>query len=44
MEFGPAELIETKGEPDYKAIPGTGLEYVQNTNGNIFRLGASTTS
>ena len=38
VEFGPAELIETKGDPAYNAIPGTGLEYVQNTNGNIFRL------
>ena len=27
VEFGPAELIETKGEPVYKSIPGTGLEY-----------------
>ena len=40
VEFGPAELIETKGDPVYKAIPGTGLEYAENTNGNIFRLGA----
>ena len=38
VEFGPAELIETKGEPQYKPIPGTGLEYVENTNGNVFRL------
>ena len=38
VEFGPAELIETKGDPAYNAIPGTALEYVQNTNGNIFRL------
>jgi hypothetical protein len=37
--FGPAELIETKGEPTYRPIAGTGLEYVSNTNGNIFRLG-----
>ncbi len=36
--FGPAELIETKGEPQYNPIPGTGLEYVVNTNGNIFKL------
>jgi hypothetical protein len=39
LEFGPAELIETKGEPQYKPIPGTGLEYAENTNGNVFRLG-----
>src|SRR5262249_46016176 len=36
--FGPAELIEIKGEPSYNAIAGTGLEYVSNTTGNIFRL------
>ena len=40
VEFGPAELIETKGEPQYTQIPGTGLEYVANTNGNIFRMGS----
>jgi hypothetical protein len=39
VEFGPAELIETKGEPQYKPIPGTGLEYADNTNGNVFRVG-----
>ncbi len=38
VSFGPAELIETRGEPVYKPIPGTGLEYVENTNGDIFRL------
>ena len=36
--YGPAELIETKGDPEYKTIPGTGLEFVANTTGNIFRL------
>src|SRR3974390_1507928 len=36
--FGPAELIETKGEPVYKPIPATSLEYAENTNGNLFRL------
>ena len=36
--FGPAELIETKGDPQYNLIPGTGLEYVTNTSGYIFRL------
>ena len=41
VAFGPAELIETKGEPVYKPIPGTGLEYAENTNGNIFRLGSA---
>jgi hypothetical protein len=37
--FGPAELIETQGEPKFNLIPGTGLEYAVNTTGNIFRLG-----
>ena len=36
--FGPTELIETKGEPVYKPIPGSKLEYAENTNGNIFRI------
>jgi hypothetical protein len=36
--FEPTEMIETKGEPQYNLIPGTGLEYVTNTSGNIFRL------
>jgi len=38
VEFGPAELIETKGQPQYKPIPGTQLEYAENTNGNVFRV------
>jgi hypothetical protein len=38
---GPAELVETRGEPTYAPIPGTGLEYATNTNGSIFRLGAA---
>ncbi len=38
--FGPAELIETKGEPKYNLIPGTSLEYVINTSSNIFRFSA----
>jgi hypothetical protein len=31
-------LIETKGELKYEQISGTGLEYVGNTTGNIFRF------
>jgi len=38
--FGPTEMIEFKGDPLYKPIPGTGLEYAENTNGNVFRLGS----
>ncbi|MBV8828789.1 MAG: TonB-dependent receptor [Acidobacteriaceae bacterium] len=36
--FSPTELIETKGEPKFKSIPETRLEYAENTNGNLFRL------
>jgi len=32
--FEPTEMIESKGEPTYNLIPGTGLQYVVNTNGN----------
>ncbi|MFL6447522.1 MAG: hypothetical protein ACJ746_07515 [Bryobacteraceae bacterium] len=35
----PTELIETKGDPRYKSIPGTQLEYAENTNANLFRFG-----
>lgn len=38
VAFEPAELIETKGEPQYHRIPSTDLEYVNNTSGNIFRF------
>jgi len=38
--YGPAELIELKGDPQFTAIPGTGLEFVSNTSGNIFRFAA----
>jgi hypothetical protein len=33
----PTELIVTEGEPKYVAIPGTALEFVENTTGNVFR-------
>ena len=36
--FEPAELIEIEGNPQYKTIPSTNLEYIHNTSGNIFRL------
>jgi len=38
VALAPTEMIETKGEPQYKPIPGTRLEYAENTNGNLFRL------
>jgi len=40
VAFEPTELIETKGEPTYKPIAGTKLEYVDNTNANLFRRGS----
>jgi hypothetical protein len=33
----PAEVIQSKGEPVYKAIEGTSLQYVSNTSNNIFK-------
>ena len=36
--FGPTELLETRGDPEFKPIPGTNLEYAENTNGDFFRL------
>jgi hypothetical protein len=32
----PAELIQTKGEPAFRKIPGTRLRYVANSNNDIF--------
>jgi hypothetical protein len=32
----PAELIETDGDPQFAAIPGTDLEYVTNTEDEVF--------
>jgi hypothetical protein len=36
----PTELIVLEGGPNWVAIPGTGLSYVKNTTGNVFRLEA----
>lgn len=33
----PAELLQTKGEPDYKSIKGTSLLYAANTTNHIFK-------
>jgi hypothetical protein len=38
VAFGPAELLETRGDPVFKPISGTGLEYAENTNGDFFHL------
>ena len=32
----PAELIQTRGKPVFRHIPGTRLQYVDNTNNDIF--------
>jgi len=34
----PTELIVIENGPNFVAIPGTGLSYIQNTTGNVFRL------
>jgi hypothetical protein len=34
----PTELIVIENGPNFVPIPGTGLSYVQNTTGNVFRL------
>jgi hypothetical protein len=34
---GPTELIVMSGAPAYEPIPGTGLSYLSNTTGNVFR-------
>ena len=33
----PTELLVTDGAPQWTAIPQTGLEYAENTSGNLFR-------
>ena len=38
VAFTPTEMVETKGEPRFIRVPGTRLEYVENTSGSIFRL------
>jgi hypothetical protein len=37
VEATPSELIVTQGEPQWAALPGTDLQYVTNTTGNIFK-------
>ena len=34
----PTELLVTDGAPKWTAIPQTGLEFAENTSGNLFRL------
>ncbi len=35
--YSPAELIETKGEPQFKPITGTSIEYIENSLATILR-------
>ncbi len=35
----PAEIILLKGEPAYEAVSGTKLEWVSNTESDVFRMG-----
>src|SRR4029453_6516273 len=37
----PAELVIFDGAAKWQAIPGTGLEFVENTTGNVFRQGGT---
>jgi len=37
VNFGPAELLEIDGQPQFEPITGTGLEYVKNTTAEVFR-------
>jgi hypothetical protein len=34
----PTELVVVDGGPNFVEIPGTGLSYIENTTGNVFRL------
>jgi hypothetical protein len=37
----PAELILLTGEPVYKPVQGTGLQWVSNTESDVFRMGTT---
>ena len=37
----PAELILVTGEPKYTPVAGTGLQWVSNTESDVFRLGTT---
>jgi hypothetical protein len=39
----PAELILLTGEPKYSPVTGTGLQWVSNTESDVFRMGTSGT-
>src|SRR6185436_8471801 len=37
MATAPTELIVVNGQPNYQAIPGTQLLYIENTSGRVFK-------
>jgi hypothetical protein len=37
VSLEPAELITTDGPPQYQTVDGTSLEYMANTNANVFK-------
>jgi hypothetical protein len=39
VSFHPAELILLTGEPSYVPVPGTGLQWISNTESDLFRMG-----
>ena len=41
VSMTPAEMILTTGEPAYTPVPGTRLLWVNNTESDVFRLGAT---
>ena len=41
VSYTPAELILLTGAPKYSAVSGTGLQWVSNTESDVFRLGKS---
>jgi hypothetical protein len=36
--YSPAELVETKGEPQYRPLADTGIDYVENSHATILRV------
>lgn len=40
VAHGPTEMIVTNGAPQLEAIPGTGLQFVTNTENDLFYYGA----
>jgi hypothetical protein len=41
ISFSPAELILLTGAPKYLPVQGTGLQWVSNTESDVFRMGAA---